>query len=239
MKNSIKKTIFSLLALMIFAFHSQAQDKKGYIGISLGPSSPRGDFSNKDYNSPSAGWANNGAMFDISFAYKLGEGYFGIIGLLRGQSNQTDAQVIADQIAIRFPRENLRVESEGWGMRELMVGGFLSRPISKKISHDSRVMIGYLSVDSPEKTYTAAVPGSTAWVKQNSASAGSFAFLLGVGLTFDIGNKLFLLTNFDYLASNPKFSDIEVIDNYGGRKTDSLSQNIETFNFSVGIALKL
>ena len=36
-------------------------------------------------------------------------------------------------------------------------------------------------------------------------------------------------------ASNPKFSDIEVIDNYGGRKTDSLSQNIETFNFSVGI----
>jgi hypothetical protein len=83
----MKKIVLSLVALMTFIFQSHAQDEKGYIGISLGPSIPMGDLSSKDADNDAAGWANTGAVFDISFAYKLGEGNFGITALLRGQES--------------------------------------------------------------------------------------------------------------------------------------------------------
>ena len=54
-------------------------------------------------NNPAAGWATSGAVFDISFNYKLGEGNFGIAALLRGQANTTDAQELANEFASQNP----------------------------------------------------------------------------------------------------------------------------------------
>jgi hypothetical protein len=154
---TMKKIVLSLVALMTFIFQSHAQDEKGYIGISLGPSIPMGDLSSKDADNDAAGWANTGAVFDISFAYKLGEGNFGITALLRGQANPTDAQGLADELANQVAGVNWTVESDGWGIGGLMFGGFGSFPISEKTSfaqHCISVMraeLLKLSIFAPKK----------------------------------------------------------------------------------------
>lgn len=227
------------MALLTIATQGYAQDQKGYIGISFGPSIPMGDLSSKNVDNDAAGWANTGAMFDFSFAWKLGEGNFGITALLRGQVNPTDAQGLADEIASQAPGVNWTVESDGWGIGGLMFGGFGSFPISEKTSFDTRAMIGFLSASSPDITITGTVPGAKVWIKQGSKSASSFAYLIGAGFKFDIGSKFYLLTNLDYLGSNPEFSNVETIASDGSRETDTWSQSMGTLNFSVGIALKL
>lgn len=235
----MKKVIFSMVALLTMATQIYAQDEKGYIGISLGPSIPMGDLSSKDADNEAAGWANTGAMFDISFAYKLGESNFGVTALLRGQANPTDAQALVDEIANQNPGINWTVESDGWGIGGLMFGGFGSFPISEKASFDTRAMIGFLSASSPEITVTGTGPGGTAWIKQGSSTSSSFAYLIGAGFKFDVGSKIYLLTNLDYLGSNPEFSNVELTASDGSRETDTWSQSMGTLNFSVGIALKL
>jgi hypothetical protein len=238
-KYKMKKIIFSLIAVMTFVLQSQAQDKKGYIGLSIGPSIPMGDLASKDADNDAAGWANTGAIFDISFAYKLGNGNFGISALLRGQSNPTDAQSLADELANQVAGVNWTVESAGWGIGGLMFGGFGSFPISEKSSFDSRAMIGFLSATSPEITITGSGPGGTVWVKQSSTASTSFAYLLGAGFKFDLGKKLYLLTNLDYLGSNPEFKNVETTASDGTREKNTWSQSMGTINLSVGIALKL
>src|SRR5690606_1448615 len=235
----MKKIVFSLIALLIIVSQSYAQEKKGYIGISLGPSIPMGDLSSKDADNDAAGWANTGAIFDISFAYKLGGGNFGLTALLRGQANSTDAQALADELANQYPGINWTVESGGWGIGGLMFGGFGSFPLSDKSSFDTRAMIGFLSASSPELTVTGTGPGGTAWIKQGSTAASSFAYLLGAGFKFDVGRKLYLLTNIDYLGSNPEFRNVETTTSLGTRERSSWSQSMGTLNLSIGLALKI
>ncbi len=198
-----------------------------------------GDLASKDANNDAAGWANSGAIFDISFAYKLGDGNFGVTALLRGQANPTDAQALADEIANQVAGVNWTVESTGWGIGGLMLGGFGSFPISEKASFDTRAMVGFLSATSPEITITGTVPGGTAWIKQGRTSASSFAYLLGAGFKFNVGRKLYLLTNLDYLGSNPEFRNVETTTSLGTRERSTWSQSMGTLNLSIGIALKI
>jgi hypothetical protein len=235
----MKKVIFSMVALLTIATQIYAQDEKGYIGFSVGPSIPMGDFSSIDaYNNP-AGWANTGEMFDISFAYKLGESNYGVTALLREQANPIDGQALVDEIANQNPGINWTVESDSWGIRGLMFGGFGSFPISEKASFDTRAMIGFSSASSPEITITGSGSDGTVWIKQGSSTASSFTYLFGAGFKFDVGSKIYLLTNLDNLGSNPEFSNVELTTSTGSRETATLSQSMGTLNFSVGIALKL
>lgn len=235
----MKKIITTTIAVLIIASYSYAQDKKGFIGISLGPSIPIEDLASKDANNDAAGWAITGAIFDISFAYKLGEGNFGITALLRGQFNPIDVKALADELARQYPTVYWTVQSDGWGIGGLMFGGFGSFPVSEKATFDARAMIGFLSASSPEFTFTASGPGGTAWAKQSSATASSLAYLIGGSFKFDIGKKLYLLTNLDYLGSNPEFSNVETVASDGSRKTDTWSQSFGSINLGIGLAFKI
>jgi hypothetical protein len=216
-----------------------AQDEKGFIGVSIGPSIPLGDLASKNPNNDAAGWANTGAIFEISFAYKLGGGNFGVTALLRGQANPYDAQALADELANQVTGVNWTVETTAWGIGGLMFGGFGSFPISEKASFDTRAMIGFLSTTSPEITSTISGPGGTAWFKRGSTDASSFAYLIGAGFKFDVRRKLYLLTNLDYLSTNPEFRNVETTTSLGTRVKSTWSQSMKTLNLSIGIALKI
>lgn len=239
MIETMKQFIFSILAVFTISTQCYAQGKKGFIGIAFGTSIPFGDLSSKDIDNEAAGWANSGAVFDITFAHKLGDGLFGITGLLRGQANPTDVGALADEFANEYPGVYWTVESDGWGIGGLMVGGYGSFPVSDKISFDPRAMIGFLSASSPEWTIVGTGPGGTAWVKQSSRTATSFSYLMGAGFKFDIGKKLHLLTNLDCLGSRPEFMNVEVTASDGSRDIDTWSQRMGTLNLTVGLALKI
>jgi hypothetical protein len=223
----MKKYILNLIILTAVALNTQAQYQKGHIGLSMGPSIPLGDFASKNIDNSNSGFANTGAFLDISFAYKLGYGNFGLTALLRGQSNPINAQALVNEMAQPIIVEANWIENTSWNLGGLMFGGFGSFPISQKISFDTRAMIGFLRTTSPETTVT--FPGLSKIIIKQSVSATSFAYSMGIGFRFELGEKLDLLTNLDYLGSNSEFKNVAT----------TFNQSIKTINLSIGIALKL
>lgn len=235
----MKKILFSLTVLFSITTICLGQSDKGYIGISIGPSTPMGDLASKDANNLAAGWATSGAVFDISFNYKLGESNFGIAALLRGQANATDAQELANEFASQIPGVLWTVDSEPWSMGGLLFGGYASFPVSNKFSFDTKAMFGFLSATSPEITITGSNQEAYIWVNQNSATVSSFAYSLGAGFKYELGRKMYILSNVDYLASNPEFLNVQTIASDGSMSSDTWSQKMGTLNMSFGIAYKL
>jgi len=234
----MKKKILSIVVILIIATISFGQDSRGYIGFSFGPSFPLGEFASKDLDTEDAGYATTGFLFDISFAYKLGDGKFGFTALLRAQANPTDVQAMADKLAELVPGVFWTVEGQAWGTAGFLFGGFAPFPLSEKTKLEIKGMIGFLSASSPELTITGSGGGESIWIKQSSGNASSFAYLIGAGFKFDLSRRLYLLTNLDYLGAKPEFSDIEITASDGSSETDTRSQSMGTFNLSAGIALK-
>lgn len=229
----MKILLFSLLIFTVTAF---AQDK-GYIGISLGSSTPIGDFASNDPNNNAAGYAKTGLHFDFTFGYKLGK-HFGIAALLRGQANATDAQALADQIAQQNPGVSNTVNSTAWSIGGYMVGGYGSFPISEKFSFESKIMFGFLTATSPDITIDLTGPGGSAWVKENSASSSAFAYLLSAGFKYNVGKHFCLLYYFDYLGAKPEFSNVSTTTSSGTSSTGTFSQNFGTINNNIGIGYR-
>jgi len=232
------KNFLIVLTLFLLTGTKCLSQDKGYIAISLGPSIPIGDFASKDANNNSAGWATTGAIFDISFAYKLGRN-FGLSALLRGQANGIDNDAFASELA-KQAGGNWTVDSKAWSIGGLMFGAYGSFPISDKVSFDTRAMIGFLNATSPELNVTLNGSGGAAWVKQSSVSATSFSYLIGGGFKFDVGHKICLIANLDYLGAKPEFRDVEVTSSAGGAPNKStFSQGFGAINFGFGIGLRL
>ena len=235
----MKKIISTLTVMFLITSISIAQNDNGYIGISFGPSIPMSDLASKSADNSAAGYANSGAIFDISFNYKLGDGDFGIVALLRGQANAIDAQELANSAASLYPGILWTVESDPWSIGGFLFGGYATFPISNKASFDAKAMLGFLSATSPELHITASNQASSVWVISNEATASSFAYCISSGFKFELGDKMYLLSNIDYLASNPEFLNRETLASDGSITTDTWSQDMKTLNFSIGIAYKL
>lgn len=116
---------------------------------------------------------------------------------------------MAQEFANEFPGISWKVESDFWSIVGVLFGGFGSFPISRKATFDTRAMVGFINTNAPAFTITG-TGLREAWLKQEKASATSFAYLLGVGLKFYKGSNLCLLTNLDHLAANPEFSNVEL-----------------------------
>ncbi|ELR73147.1 hypothetical protein C900_05196 [Fulvivirga imtechensis AK7] len=70
----MKKYIFVLVMIAITGNLLAQSERKGYIGISLGPSMPMGDYGDNGFSNRDAGYAKTGLNFNlINFGYKFGE----------------------------------------------------------------------------------------------------------------------------------------------------------------------
>lgn len=236
----MKKFGITLLVLCTVVLSCYAQGDRGHFGISVGGAIPMGDLGSKDLDNENAGMANPGGLIDLSFAYKLGKGNFGLTALIRTQSNPTDVSGVEKELQNADPSINWDVDMKKWKSGCLMAGFFGSFPVSSKAFFEPRFMLGFVRATSPELTITATDPQiGSFWIKQSDATALTFAYLMGVGCKFDISSNLYLLTNLDYLGSNPEFQNVEYTTSAGERATDTWSQKMGTFNISAGIAIKL
>jgi hypothetical protein len=236
--NKMKSSLFMILFLVFSSFSLFSQDR-GYIGVSIGPSIPTGDFSSKDMYNQSAGFAKTGAIFDISFGYKLGKN-FGLTAILRGQANKVDAQAISDEMSKEFMGDFVgTVRTGSWGIGGLLVGGYSSISVAKQLNFESRLMLGFLSATSPDMTINLTGPGGTGWVKQSSTSGTAFAYLAGIGLKYNAGKRVCLLANIDYLGAKPEFEDVETTTSMGDYDKSSYTQKFGSFNIGLGVGYRL
>lgn len=244
----MRKLTLLISVLFVFVNNSFSQDKsstdkgskdKGYIAISLSSSTPTGDFGSKDINNSSAGLAKTGTSFDISFAYKFGKS-FGLSAMIRRQANPVDNQVLLDELYKENPTVVWTADSKDWMIGGLLFGGYGSFPIGQgKTSFNARAMIGFLHASSPDITLTGVQVGTSAWVKLNSASATSFSYLFGAGFKFNVGSKVCLLLNLDYLGTSPEFQNAKTTTSKGTSHTHTFKQSFGTINFGVGVGLRL
>jgi hypothetical protein len=231
-RNLLLSTLFSF-----FIAFSYGQDK-GYVAISFGPSFPNGDFGSKGINNESAGFANTGAIIDISFTQKFGK-HLGMTLLLRGQANGVDTEPFLDELYAENPSIVWTAESNSWGIGGFMGGIYGNYPLGNgHFSFEPRVMVGVVNATSPDILLTGYAVGQSASVKQHSADATAFAYLLGVGFKYNMGTHLCLIANFDYLAAEPEFKDVVTTSSLGTYETATFSQSFGTVNLGVGIGYR-
>jgi len=233
-----------LIICVISATKGLAQDKapshdNGYIAISIGPSIPIGDFASKDADNDKAGLAQTGGLFDISFAYKFGK-YLGVSGLLRTQAYSADKQVIVDAVREQLPGNvAVDVQAGNWVTGAFMAGGYGSFPISNKASFDTRLMIGAITADSPSLDIYINGGGGSAWTKQENVTSSALAYLVGVGFKFNVGKRICILANADYMAATLSFENAEIVSSDGSLNTTSWDQPFGSVNIGVGVGYKL
>ncbi len=113
------------------SFDSNAERRKGFIGLSLGVSIPVGDFADK-----ADGLAKTGIQLNlINFGYLFSEN-FGITATWFGAANPIDADGY-----------------DPWSYGGIMAGPLLSFPLSQKVEWDFRPMIGYSVTTLPDIGY--------------------------------------------------------------------------------------
>jgi hypothetical protein len=235
----MKQYLLSVALVSSIALQSAAQGEKGFVGLSLGPNVPMGNFNSRNVNNGEAGFARTGGSFDISAGYKLGGSHFGITAMLRAHSNSYDVQPLVEDLKFQAPQVNWNVESSAWRMGGLLLGGFGSIPISEKVYFDARALVGIVNATSPQINITGSDATETFWVKRDARTARSFAYLFGAGFKFDIAPKWYLLTNIDYIGTTVEFPNIELTSSLGDRQRFGIEQEMASFNLSVGVALKL
>ncbi|WP_423128447.1 outer membrane beta-barrel protein [Gaoshiqia sp. Z1-71] len=124
MKNAM--CLLVLIALSVGLF-GQGTERKGYIGLSLGPAFPVGDFAGKSVDE--GGFAKIGLnLCLVNFGYKFGEN-FGIAGLWSGSAHNFDMYGIDGD----------------WAYGSLMAGPMMSMPLSGRVDLDLKWMVGLVS----------------------------------------------------------------------------------------------
>lgn len=228
-----------ILILTVLCCTSAKAQNIGYLGITLGPSIPSGDFGSKDPANKSAGLATTGFVIEGTIAFKLGK-HIGMSALLRSQNNWPDNLVLEDELETQTGVA-WEVETTAWKLGGFMLGPYGSFPVSEKVSFDTRVMIGFLFGNSPELDFTLKGSGGAGWVKQKSTSSEAvLSFLFGCGFKFNVSEKICLLTNLDYLGSEPEFNNVQILSSAGGSPAKtSFTQSYSTVNLMVGFGIRL
>ena len=240
----MKKTLLTTLVTIVtisLAF-SQTEDRKGYIGISIGGASPLGNFASVNPNNDKAGYATGGGVFDVTFAYRLGK-HLGLTAVLHGQSNGYDSQTVVNQIGNANPGWQSQVDShDGWSLGGIMGGIMGSWPMSEKGNFliEPRVMAGFLSTTSPKLRADFTDGTDSGWLQYEDDDASVFAVMGGAGLRWNVSQKIGLLFNVDYLTtSTANYKNIEYTNSLGDSSIQTGEQKFESVNISVGVAFRL
>jgi len=227
------KTWTFLAVALSLTINSFSQDN-GYVSLNLGPSIPIGDFGSSAINNEHAGLAKTGFFADLSFGYKLGEN-IGIGATLRSQSNAYDADAVISFYQLLDPSLEFRDNSGPWTCSGLLGGLYGSFPIKGITSFDFRGFIGFMSCKTPELDMVITSMGFTESLNVPSSSSTAFAYLLGVGLKIDVGDKVCLNTGIDLVGTSPEFK----MESYGTGQVQKFTQSISTINIGFGVGLRL
>ncbi len=221
-----KKLLLFVIVIALSNLHAQ---NKGYVALSFGGSSPLGDFADNNAANNNSGLAKFAASLDLSLGYKLGKN-FGVAVLIKKQSFPCDSDALTKYYQANYG--DIAGASVGnWNLTYIMVGGYGSFPIDKKWSFESKILLGAALATSPEisiKT-TSNQTGSFA-----SKSGNGLALLYNVGVKYDVGKKICLLFNLDYIDTKPTFT---YTNSSGGQST--ANQSIQSLSYTFGVGYRL
>jgi hypothetical protein len=180
----MKRLVLILSVIFIStSLFAQTSDRRGFVGMTLGPSIPVGDFASK-YSSD-AGGANVGLNISLlNFGYTFGKN-FGVTALWFGAAHKVDT--------------NGSGLDATWSYGGLMGGGLYTMPISNQLNFDLKAMVGFVSAKLDIHDF-----GNT------TANGAGFDF--GAALRYHFSDRWSMLMTADYFTSKPNFegSDMSI-----------------------------
>lgn len=218
------------------------EDRKGYIGLMLGPSFPVGDYASTDINSnEEAGLAKSGfSMFIVDFGYNFHKN-FGLAASWFGGTNPLDAQKLADYYAANLGGA-WTISSGSYGYGGLFLGPLFTLPLNK-LELDLRLTGGFASGIFPEIKYAGSNNGTSVSFKQESANGTGFGYAIGAGARFHISKKFNLMTRVEYIGMEPEAEIVLKQRNSSGSYTEvdrmKVKQPMNTVNVLIGFAYRL
>jgi hypothetical protein len=160
---------------------AQASARRGFIGMTLGPSIPIGDFASK--YSDNAGGANVGLNISLlNLGYTFG-GNFGVTALWFGAAHEVETNGSAMEAT--------------WSYGGLMGGGLYTIPIANQLSFDLKAMAGFVSAKLDIDNF-----GNT--------SANGAGFDLGAAFRYHFADRWSLLVSADYFTAKPNFEGADM-----------------------------
>lgn len=210
----MKKIVFTLLVMMLsIAAGAQIEDRRGYIGITLGPAIPMGDFADNSYDNEDAGFAKTGVNFNlVHFGYKFSQN-FGIAATWFGAAHEVDVSAFEEPGI-----DNNSIDAGSWSYGGLFAGLLVSIPAGEKLFIEFKPMVGFVAATSPEVK----VSGITFMEDQQGSAIG---FDLVGSVRYNFTEKWCAMVNIDYLTSKPEF--------------DYFEQPISALTFSAGLGYRI
>ncbi len=239
----MKKILLVTLVLSVASTSVFAQDDKKAILYAAGTFSfPSSDFADKDFDNDKSGLAEM-ALFgiDVSYARTFGSKPFGIIANIRSLSYPVDTDMYESELG-REVGGTWTVASDNWSILSFNAGVYGTRPITERVSFDTKIMIGYAHVSFAGLTASGRSGSETVNISSEADKVFTFTYQVGAGLKFNINEKYATLFGVDYMGTKPKFTvDTRVSSNAGQTvfDTDSYEQPINAFTFSIGIGRRL
>jgi len=123
-----KILIIMFISIIVTNLFAQTNEKKGFIGISIGPAIPLGDFAGKSLSNVNAGFAKTGYSDSfINFGYVFNK-KFGISGSIFYNEHTVD-----------------KTETDDWWiLTGITAGPMISLPVSERLIFDVKGKIGIL-----------------------------------------------------------------------------------------------
>lgn len=228
--------LLTLIAIVLtMAIYGQ---KNGYVSINYGPSITLNDYASTQMNKDGAGFAKNGDKLGLGFAYKLSKS-FGIAADFAIMGHNVDAEALEKGYTKEYPGIQWSVNEATYLIGGIMFGGYGSFEISDNTSFDTKALIGYNFIISPEMLITGRTTQTTASVVMEQVSAGAFGYDLYAGFRFNVSKSVCLMLGIDYGGFNAEIKDAVVRDSYGNKETHTYDQGVTTLNITGGIGLRI
>jgi len=231
-----------LLSILLFSASctafSQSTPGKSAVFIGLGPSLPVGQFGLKDATNEDAGMAAVGFYLDFGYQYQFSKNV-GAIAMFKGKIHGLSK----DALNYALPTGSggsISIESSTWKMGSVLLGLSQRLPLIKSnaFAIEFREAAGVQFTSSPRLNVRYNIPGiGSSNVTQESQSASSFAYLLGVSFSYQLDSHLALKLYGDYNNSNVKFKDITVTTE--GNTTVIAAPHQKTGTIDVGLGLTI
>jgi hypothetical protein len=215
------------------------ETSKGWIGGAIGANFPVGAIANTDPLSQDAGLATTGFHFNLNMGYKI-SGPIGICVLLHGSANKINEQAFESFLSRTMPTGS----SGTYTVKPWAMGGLLAGPYFNLLSFGGksfyiRGLIGYANVTTPETSITVNTPGNQSiTATTHSDEFTGFSYSIGSGLNIQLGKKVQLMLNMDFITTTVTVKDIKTSVSNGASYTlpDSYKQPYSIITLTGGIA---
>ncbi|NOY49943.1 MAG: outer membrane beta-barrel protein [Chlorobi bacterium] len=203
----MKKILIIIFVLSNFSII--AQTSRQYVGISVGPSFPLGDFSKSDLSDSTSGFAKTGINLKVIYSYKLSHN-FGLQLHFVFNANNIDNEALKNEAAASKSDYSFSVESNRpWNSGGIYLSPFLRLPISERFTWEIKGNIGLSSAHSPQFIVRGTNTESSEKTEYFREVAKAFGLGFGTGTSFMYKlNKYVLTLDLDYYYSNIHFKEI-------------------------------